>query len=90
MPANEATQPGGWTCEACRQAEGVYHVTLTVDVFGPQTTKRKAVQFWLCEACERAARQVLQKDRLQRGRVALRMVDNPGFMTVRGAWNHRE
>jgi hypothetical protein len=39
------------TCVNCQTAPGGHHITVRVDVFGPDTNKTKLAQFWLCEGC---------------------------------------
>jgi hypothetical protein len=57
-------------CSACKSAEGVNHITVTVDVFGPKTNRQKLAQFWLCAACEKRLTDFMARDEEQRGRVA--------------------
>lgn len=64
-------------CEACGKEEGLYHVTVTVDVFGPESTKQKRTQFWLGDTCIAAINQVMARDPQQQQRVAWRMTQDP-------------
>jgi hypothetical protein len=76
-------------CDACHGSHAVYHITLQVSIFGPRTERQKRAQFWLCETCELASRQILCRDELQRERLAYRFVDNPAFLSPRGGWTRR-
>jgi hypothetical protein len=73
-------------CDACQTSEAVYHITIAVTVFGPRAERLKQAQFWLCESCELASRQILARDELQRSRLAFRFVDNPSFMSPTARW----
>lgn len=65
-------------CQACQQAEGIYHMTVRVDVVGPiGNPKTKLAQFWLCAACERASQDVLRADAEKETRMAKRISADP-------------
>jgi hypothetical protein len=76
-------------CEACLTAEGTYHVTLGVTVVGPKRDKKKLVQFWLCEGCERSLSQVMEGGPAQRQRVARRMTEFPEYLSHWKDWRDR-
>jgi hypothetical protein len=76
-------------CEACGKGIGTCHVTLRVEVFGPKSTRLKVVQFMLCDVCELASQQVLANDPQQRQRVALRMSQDPEFLSRWRDWRNR-
>ena len=67
-------------CEACGNGEAVYHVTVTVTVAGPKTTRQKLAQFWLCEECELLNRRVLARDHGQAHRVARLLCTVPEYV----------
>lgn len=76
-------------CESCGTAEGTHHVTLGVTVVGPKKDKRKVVQFWLCEGCERSLSQTLEGGPAQRQRVARRMTEFPEYLSHWKDWRER-
>lgn len=73
-------------CDACQKAEGTNHVTVSVTVFGAKTTRAKPVQFWLCDSCEMASRQVLADDVGRRRRVAWRLTVDPQLFSRFRDW----
>jgi hypothetical protein len=73
-------------CDACEKNEGVYHVTLRVDLIGPTTTRAKHRQFWLCAECEKALQQILCDDGLTRRRIARRMTEHPSYLSKYRDW----
>jgi hypothetical protein len=73
-------------CNSCRTKEAVYHITHIAEIFGPGRPRVKNANFWLCESCEYGSREILQRDGLQRQRLAFRFCDNPSFMTERAGW----
>jgi hypothetical protein len=76
-------------CDACQSSPALYHITIHITVFGPRAERLKQAQFWLCESCELASRQILARDELQRSRLAFRFVDNPSFMSPTARWRRR-
>lgn len=77
-------------CDACQQEEGTIHVTVRVTVFRVSSESRKIVQFWLCDTCEKANKQVLANDANQRRRVALRLTQEPSFFSKWRDWRGRQ
>lgn len=69
-------------CEACSTREGTHHITVSVTVFGPKTTRVKKVQFMLCENCVLALGQVMADDRQKRQRMAWRLTQDPQLFSV--------
>jgi hypothetical protein len=49
-------------CVNCHQAAGVHHVTVRVDVFGPEKNQTKLAQFWLCEGCAQTLGAFFRRD----------------------------
>lgn len=76
-------------CESCGTAEGTHHVTLGVTVVGPKRDKKRLVQFWLCEGCERSLSQTLEGGPAQRQRVARRMTEFPEYLSHWKDWRER-
>lgn len=63
------------TCNACGKEPGIYHVTVTVSIFGPVRSKTKSVQFWLCTGCEADNQKIMTRDRSLRERVAIALTN---------------
>jgi hypothetical protein len=79
------------SCSSCGVDDGVYHMTITVDVIGGSAVnpRRKTVQFWLCSACESKSCDVLARDSKQKERVASIMtqeLDNNLYANWKTDW----
>jgi hypothetical protein len=77
-------------CDSCQKGEGTLHVTVRWDMVGPKATKVKHAQFWLCESCEMASRQVLVRDALLAQRMARRLTEEPEFLSRYHDWRTRQ
>lgn len=66
-------------CDACHQAEGIFHVTINVEVFSVKSTRMKQAQFWLCELCEAKSKIFLTRDERQPARVAQALTPTPWY-----------
>lgn len=72
-------------CEACG-AEAIVHVSLRLDLARPSKSTVKIVQFWLCEACDRAQNIVMTQDAEVKQRVAKRLTIEPELFSLRRAF----
>lgn len=77
------------SCDSCQVGEGIHHVTARFEIYGPGASKVKIAQFWLCEGCEMASRQVLERDANLSQRVARRLVSDPEFLSRYRDWRDR-
>lgn len=71
-----------YPCDACGREPGVYHVTLTVDIFGPKSKKQKKVQGWLGEICEKKNRLFFERSAMQQVRVLKAITPKPEWWTL--------
>lgn len=78
-----------YQCDSCGKETGMHHVTLGVTVVGPKRDKKKMVQFWLCEICEKALAQSLEAGPAQRQRVARRLTEFPEYLSHWKDWRNR-
>jgi len=68
-------------CQACGHHEAVYHITVDVSVFGPNSTRAKPVQFILCDSCEVFLQQVLCRDEYLKPRMAARLTQGSAYQS---------
>ena len=78
-----------YICDACQAEPGIYHATLTVQVVGPGGTKSKMVQFWLCQRCEMANRQVMERRPALLSTIAQRLTQWPEHVSRWKDWRKR-
>lgn len=76
-------------CEACGLNEGTHHVTVSVTVVGPKSERRKMVQFWTCQDCDRSLSQTLEAGPALRQRVARRLTEFPEYLSRWKEWRKR-